>query len=268
MTLCIASLAQDSGDPRIVLCFDSKISNDAFGSETEYKFQRLSGQLVSMFAGAPGRAKELALIYRGFLTDNALDPQRVVDQLREPVALMKRRLANAYVGRTMGLSYDEVLEHGLQWFGEERERRFLAIESHDLSVDLIIAGFIDRLPVLCRLQGGEVEWETTFSVIGSGAHTATPALHARKQTDMTALLATLYNVYEAKRMGEASPYVGIQTAMLVLQPGDEDRGRIGISVVPPEGLNFLADMFKEYGPKPWPEAGRYDLPKNALIRTQ
>jgi phage gpG-like protein len=94
MTLCIASLAQDCGRLRIVLCFDSKVAGEEFGSETEYKFHRLSGQICSMFAGSPGRAKELAWIYREFLRFNPLDKQRVIEQLREPIITMKRRLAN------------------------------------------------------------------------------------------------------------------------------------------------------------------------------
>jgi len=268
MTLCIAALAQDRGFPRIVLCFDSKVAAEGFGSETEYKFHRLSGQLCSMFAGSPGRAKELAGIYREFLDANLLDKGKVIDQLREPVTLFKRRLASAYIGRTLGLTYEDLLSNGVKWLGAEHQRHLQNIEGQGLGVDLIIAGFIEEFPVLCQMERGEVEWKTGFSLIGTGVYTAEPALHARKQTDQTPLLATLYNVYEAKRIGESSPFVGKHTAIFILQPADEPSSPIGLSVVTPEGFGYLGGLFEEYGPKPWPALGRYDLPKDALIRTQ
>jgi len=62
MALCIAALATEEREPRIVLCFDHKVSTDVFASGTEYKFRRLSTQLVSLFADLPGRAKELTLL--------------------------------------------------------------------------------------------------------------------------------------------------------------------------------------------------------------
>jgi hypothetical protein len=76
MTLCIGALAKTTGgDPCIVLCSDYKVGNDEFGSETEYKLQILSDQLVALFAGSPGRAKELAGYYQIHLEKEVLKSQ-------------------------------------------------------------------------------------------------------------------------------------------------------------------------------------------------
>ena len=159
-----------------------------------------------MFSGAPGRAKELAWIYREFLQTANLDKQQIVEQLREPIITYKHRLANAYLGRTLGLSYDDFLTRGVRSFGKDFQRRLTLIDEHPLRVDLIIAGFLGQFPVLCELQNGELEMRTNFSMIGTGVYTAEPALHARKQEEMTTLYSAMYNVYEAKKLGEASPH--------------------------------------------------------------
>jgi hypothetical protein len=269
MTLCIGALAQDRAQQSIVLCFDSKVSAEEFSSETEYKFASLSGQLSFLFAGSSGRAKELAWMYREFLKEAVLDKQSVVEQIRIPIARFKRRLADAYLGRTLGLSYDEVLAKGKDWFGKDFQRRLLCIEQHPLRVDLIFAGFIEHFPVLCELRNGELEWKTSFSAIGTGAYTAEPAIHSRNQADTTPLVRTMYNVYEAKRFGESSPFVGKQTTMIVLHPPDASPSHMRIDLVTEEGWQFLDSLFAEYGPKTYPEDVQWkELPKEALIRAR
>jgi hypothetical protein len=266
MTLCIGALSQHAGNPRIVLCFDSKISADEFASETEYKFHRLNGKLVSMFSGAPGRAKELAWIYREFLRTVNLDKQQIIEQLREPITTFKRRLANAYLGRTLELSYDDFLTRGTKSFGKDFQRRLGLIEDHPLRVDLIIAGFLGQFPVLCELRNGELELRTNYSMIGTGVYTAEPSLHSRKQQEMTTVHSTMYNVYEAKKLGEASPHVGKFTTMLVLSPPDAPSESMHIDVVQPEGLNYLDNLYDQYGPKPMP--CQYTFPEEGVIRAQ
>jgi hypothetical protein len=257
MTLCIGALALDASAPCIVLAFDYKIAGDEFGSESEYKFRVLSPQLVAMAADSVSRAKELSLLYRGYLEKTILNEVDVVNQLQEPVATFKRRLANSYIGRRLGLSYDEV------WAKRDQWQDYLdVIEKHPLRVQMVIAGFLDRTPVLCELRDKEVEWRTNTSLIGSGAYTAEPALHARRHTPNTPLPQALYNVYEAKKAGEGSPFVGEMTRMFVLRPGRKDPQKIQIQFVTPQGENWLAGLYAEYGPKPMVQIPQ--LPKDAL----
>ena len=129
-------------------------------------------------------------------------------------------------------------------------------------MDLIIGGFIGEFPVLCSLRNGDIVWETNFCMIGNGAYTAEPAMHARKHVDQTPLYTALYHVYEAKRLGEASPSVGKHTTILVLSPPELEALRI--DVVTEEGLNHLCGLFAQYGPKAIPQ--QYGFPENGLGR--
>lgn len=268
MTLCIAALAQERAlmKPCVVLCFDYKVSNDLFSSESEYKLRVLSSELAALFCGSPGRAHELALLYEDYLSRTTLTRIGAAAQLREPLAMFKRRMAESYVQRRLGFSYQEFLDHGPQWFGAEAyERRLQAIEDHDLRVELIIAGFVEEEAVLFHVNGanGEVEPCTNFSVIGAGGWTAIPALHAREQTPRTSLADTLYNAYEAKRLGEISPSVGSRTRIIVMKRGAADQGGLETQIrVVADGEKWLRGLYRRFAPKPI--RVRLDIPASVL----
>ena len=179
MTLCIGALANSNC---IVFCFDSKVSSDEFGSETEHKIHVLNDRLMALVSGRPGRAKELASLYRGQLKGVPLVEHELPDLLIAPWSVVKRRIADSYTSARLGLSYDEFLTNGDAWLGKETKARYIAeIESHRIGVDMIIGGFVGDTPVLYSINEGSVEPCTNFCLIGSGAYTAEPSLHARKQ---------------------------------------------------------------------------------------
>jgi hypothetical protein len=122
MTLCIAALASIPSpvSRRIVLCFDYKIANDAWGSESEYKFHVLSEQLVALVAGSPAKAKELATLYREHLATVVLSMNNALDELRKPILEFKRRKADFYIRSKLAVSYLEFLNNGEAWFGASR----------------------------------------------------------------------------------------------------------------------------------------------------
>lgn len=254
MTLCIGALGRASFPPSpcIVLCFDSKVSVDEFSSESEYKFHVLSNQIVALFSDRPGRAKEFALIYERYLKTVELTEENALEKLRVPLAELKTRIADSYMQRCLAISYQQLLDHGDRWVGADKKAKYLSdIDAHQLKVGLIIAGFIGSVPILCELRDGELEWRTTFCLIGSGAYVAEPAMHARKHTFNTSLEDALYNTYEAKKIGESSPFVGQETRMLVIYPADgNSKGHIRAQFVTPIGQKYLQKRFRRYGPKP------------------
>lgn len=149
MTLCIGALAQAPGGQCIVLCFDSKVSTDEFSSESEYKFRRLSNQLVGLFADSPGRAKELALIYERYLKTVELTEENAVEHLRQPFSELKPRLANSYMQRKLAISYQQLLDRGDEWLGTEKKAKYLSdIDGHKPRVSVIVAGFLGQTPLL------------------------------------------------------------------------------------------------------------------------
>lgn len=259
MTLCIGALAQIPSplSPCIVLCFDRKVSTESFSSESEYKHHWLSRQFVALASDRPARAKELADIYRHQLEKVEVTQNNALEVLREPVMILKRNIANSYIARKLGVSYQDFLDHGVAWFGPEAFGKYQSdIENNPLGVEMIIAGFVGNEPCLFELREGELAHSTNFCLVGTGAYTAEPALHARGQRRYTAVSETLYNCYEAKRIAESSPFVGKDTRMLIVHPPDHtSKGHVRAQVVTPEGEKWLRGLFRRYGPKPikmWP----------------
>lgn len=248
------------------------LANDAWGSESEYKFHVLSNQLVAMFAGSPAKAKELALMYQDHLAKTILSEATALEEIRKPLAAFKLRKADWFVKIKLAVSYQDFLANGETWFGRQTVDRYLtAIEEHYPNVEMIIAGFIDGKPVLYQImrehgvQPIEVDPVTNFCLIGSGATTAEPSLHARLQTNNTPLTQTLYNVYEAKMAGESSPYVGQKTRMYIVYASDTDPKRIVVDMVTEDGEKWLASLYAKHGPKAmktWPT-----MPPKATFRT-
>lgn len=271
MTLCIGALASVPSPliPCVVLCFDYKVANDEWGSESQYKFHVLSEQFVALFAGAPGKAKELSLLYQGRLKNTTLGLDNAVETLAEPLAYFKRQKADFYLKMTLCVSYEEFLNKGAKWFGKPKyEQRLAAIDRHQPKVEMIIAGFIGGRPHLFRLgTEGDVGYldlglAGNSCMIGSGAAAASISLHARKHDSNTALSQTMYYVYEAKKAGEISPFVGQKTRMHVLFPPEPGETQIRGQYLTEEGERFLQRLHRRYGPRPmktWPE-----IPANTL----
>ena len=268
MTLCIAALAQRSSSPCIVLGFDKQVSGEGLSSQTEYKLQPLNGQLVALYAGSPGRAKELALIFGGLLKRVNLDYDNAVEQLREGILILKRRIAESYTALHFGLSYTDFLDNGIAWFGENFVNGHLgAIERIPLGVELIIAGFIDGKAVLFERRAGsdaELEWRSNFAAVGSGAYTAEPSMHYRNHTPGTDLETAIYNVFEAKKAGEQDPAVGEETHLFIAHPPSAHGDRIMFEYVGETGFSYLKRLWEDHRPRPLCERPSY--PDGAILK--
>jgi hypothetical protein len=274
MTLCIGALASVPVplEPCIILCFDYKVSNDAWGSESEYKFHVLNEELVALIAGSPAKGKELAGLYQAHLGAVTLSKANGLNELRKPLFELKRRKAESYIWSRLAVSYQDFLVKGEKWFGKARVDRYLtAIEQHQPNVEMIIAGFIEGHPVLYQISRDdtgalELEQSTNVCLIGTGATTAAPALHARVHRPTTPMSQALYNAYEAKKIGESSPYVGEKTRMFLLTAPEPGSKQIRGKVVTENGEKALKRLYRQYGPKPmktWP-----DLPADSFLDAQ
>jgi len=231
----------------------------------------LSEQLVALVAGSPAKTKELALMYQEHLHQLSLSKASALAELREPLFKFKLRKAEAFVRSCLAVSYQDFLAKGEKWFGKARVDKYLTtIEQHQPNVEMIIAGFIDGAPVLYQISrdGGtgplELEPCTNFCLIGSGALTAEPVLHARIQDRNTPVNQALYNAYEAKKIAESSPYVGEKTRMFVLTAPLAESKQIEASVITVFGEKALAKLYQKFGPKPmqtWPSLPTKSLQK-------
>ena len=267
MTLCIAALARDEDNSFcIVTCSDKLESNEQLGSEIAHKFLVLSPDLFGLYSDSPARAKELQTYYQEHFKTHSLEPSNMAQQLEVPLTQLKRRLAESYVGRRLGISYAELLKNRKKW-ADYLEN----IERHKLGVDLLVGGFVGTRPLLYQTLAidpedphDKLEALPHWGCIGSAYWTAAPTLRRREQDQNTNVWNTLYNLYEAKKQSEVGPGVGKKiTRMFVIRPRAPGMSELNAQVVTGIGLQHLESLYKLYGPKPAPHM--YDMPEDSFM---
>jgi hypothetical protein len=117
MTLCIAAFSADwtseeGFKTRINFCSDSRIETNATGSETEFKFRKVTDHWAALFAGNVGRALELLRLYTYHFADSPVDESSVLAEIRIPPQQFKKQLAGEYVANLTGLSFDVFTNQG------------------------------------------------------------------------------------------------------------------------------------------------------------
>lgn len=254
MSLCIAAACREGDESRIVLCFDLQVSTSSYSSEGEIKFEEIDcplGRLEALFAGpSVAAARELIALYRSHLAASEnVKRENIEELLRVPLRLYKRRMVESLVQRRIALTYDQFLERKEQLEIGLQAKISGAIDDLTVESELILAGFPPSgLPVprlIAKVAWEDVELQGHFACIGAGASTAERALHWRRQSERRGLAETIYNVYEAKRLGELSPLVGKWTALAVMKPDRQE-------VISVKGLAWLELLFRQLGPQGFP----------------
>jgi hypothetical protein len=171
----------------------------------------------------------------------------ILKRLRRGVGLYKKRFADEYTYRHLGISYETFRKTGKDSLPETLFQQ-IAIEikeSFPKDVELIAAGFLDgNKPVLFKVSAGYVWSCDDFAVIGSGTLLGEAALYNREQHFMYGLGRTMYNTFEAKRLAERAEGVGRTTNMFVVRPQEPYQTRITA-----EGMSLLAEYFQAFGPQ-------------------
>lgn len=264
MTLCIAATCRNHQRDAIVLCSDSLVTTGTASSETEYKVVDL-GPYAAMFSGDVSEARELLSFYADYLARHPLQSPSLderIDQLKEPLRIKKEKMRDDTVRRRVGLSYREFLDKNNRIAPGIRSKISADIDTLSIDVDLIIVG------VELDAKGRERSWifrermewvevYKNFACIGDGAEAAEQSLHRRQQEESLSLNETLYHVYEAKRMGELARTVGRETMLSVFERSRSNDIGWSWSLYPvtPDGLDYLEDCYKRYGPQPIPDDG-------------
>lgn len=169
----------------------------------------------------------------------------------------KHSLANEIVSSRFGLTYDEFLKIGKATFPEDIYRDTISyIAQATLDCWLIVLAFSQSAPTLYRIgPSGTVETCDNFAAIGSGYYIAESCLYQRGQSSANDLGTTIYNVYEAMRLGSKAPGVGEKFEIAVAEweywdskPTNE--GNVKWSFLEPGYYEYLARQFARYGPRP------------------
>jgi 20S proteasome alpha/beta subunit len=218
MTVCIAGACQHHGEPRIVLCCDSRLDFGEVGSTNNACKVRILGcGWVGLIAGDWTRAQYFSGIVRDSIT------------YKRPTSLESAiRCINAAIKRYQRSP----------------------IYATGYPVELIASGFVNNTPqiitVTNHLPVSEDFTITTleFSAIGSGCNVANVILTAREYHAGLSLKYATYLCYEAKRCSEKAEGVGRGTMLVYQSPmNPETLYRGSLAVVTDAGIAHWEDIW-------------------------
>jgi hypothetical protein len=176
------------------------------------------------------------------------------------VAVMRHKflIANEMISSRFGISYQEFLKTGKAVFPEDVHRETMTeISRTSLDCWLLILAFSHTTPTIYRISSsGSVEVCENFAAIGSGYYIAEASLFQRSQSTENDLGMTIYNVYEAMKLGSIAPGVGDKFQIGVAewdwyeQPNPLNHGEVKVSFLEPKYYTYLAKRFARFGPRP------------------
>jgi 20S proteasome alpha/beta subunit len=239
----------------LIFCSDQRIETSSYGSETEFKFHKVTDEWAALIAGDVGRAHELLGLYTCHLIGKAFDEAKCLTDLRVPPQQMKRTLANEHVANATGLSLDEFLDRGQSSLPPAMfETIWNDIARIEIGCQIILAPISANWALFLVDADGSVEARKSFCSIGSGASSAEAWLHFREQEPSFGFMRTTVHLLEAKRFAENAPGVGKKTTLTWI---DKEK-----NLHIPLGCEEIEEgVWKEYGPRPTEDA-KVSFPKD------
>ena len=208
MTVCIAAACfHDPKDKkrRIVMCSDTKLTSSLGSMEGSLKQVFLPNGWCCLTSGNEPDILALVRLYKAQFKDKAnLQAETIDASIKAPLYRRKSELAEEYVQRHLGRSYDYFLKHGKDDLTAEH---FFDISQKiarlDLGTSLILTGFIDDEPEIYYTDSdGTAKAAAYYAVIGEGEYVAHSAPLRRGHYDAYFLDQTVDHVYEAKTLAE------------------------------------------------------------------
>lgn len=264
MTLCIAAICNHQQQPAIVLCSDWRSeSGDVAGGDVEDKLSWIvDNKLAALKAGTISDADKMTTVIRSVFQELQvpITGETILPLLDRAMNRYRCTVIDDYLGATVGIDYVSLVG-GIRTPGKDEPvmlpDEFLNKLLNDIErvpvppCQLIVAGFSeDAMPFICVLNEpsdgssySRTRFEKNFAAIGSGSPAALISLYRREHTATDVnLMKAIYNVYEAKLIGEVSPGVGDATAISVLLPG----GRVWDLTT--EGHKYIGERYDYFGP--------------------
>ncbi len=256
MTLCIAAICNNppgSSSKGLVFCTDAQFSQGGASAEFSIKWQWIMHpRWLALMAGNVAGSKHLIQDLKASLQDKPLDHETAFNDIEKAVERYAEKRIENYIRRTLGVAPSEFftsVEPNLTETLKYEMLNYMAHPPEDEHCWLTIAGFADKRPRLFLVNPDfSVREETNFSIIGSGADFARPALLRLHQHEGRSQGVTIYNVFEAKRLAEINPDVGKQLTNIATMSLSDD-GDVKVSVLNDEGNKTAQEIFSKYGPK-------------------
>lgn len=272
MTLCVAAIA--SGEeknqitfppprPRIVACFDRLVGGELGTTDTAFKIRGVAPGWIALYASneVSTTLKLLDAYVRRFYPPSPrthITARNCEREFSVPARTTLRALREESVQSQLSVSLKWFYEQGKNSLDKGLWRRVAEdVRQITLESELLIFGFAEeQWPTLLTVDGnGRTRRAAVdFAAVGIGQFIARAALLRRDQTGETSLGTTLYQVMEAKLLGERASGVGRETLMGVYAPPVSADSDMRLAVVSKSEQEELETMFKEkYGPRPVPD---------------
>jgi len=226
MTVCIAAICQDKGEPRIVLCSDSRLDYADLGSTNMTCKLDVLGhgwcvQLAGEWSGITGLCSTL-----------------------------KERVQNLSLVSTREI--ENVAKDAINEF--LKSPRYQPKQPYQT----ILSGFVAEVPVVLEASVYEGKPRITlgdsFTTIGYGSTIASTLLTLRECNPMMALPYVTYLAYEAKRCSEKTGFVGRFTALAIQAPYvPATKDRAMVAIVNDVGKANLESMYAGFWKVPFVE---------------
>ncbi len=217
VTVCIAAACQEQGQPRIVLCSDSRLDWAEFGS---------TNSTVKLDVLGYGWCSQLAGEWSGVFYFNSLLRHNMQDRESAPTKLSE---------------VEDLIQDAIQEFCSS------ALHDEEQVYDVLISGFLQETPIVMdvRVQKPDPKFTLAepFYAIGSGGNIASIILRLREYHSSMNLSYATYLVYESKRSAEHDGTVGRFTALAVQAPGSELKGRAYLKIMNELGKAHLEAVY-------------------------
>ncbi len=245
MTICISVICDNSS--KLIVASDSMLTNEMLSIQFEHltkKMTELSNKCIALTAGDALAHTELF---------NAV--QCEIDRLKEPSILkIVATVKECYQGIRKRVICERILKpRGFNDFDEfYHAHRFVdsdivksiqfEVDRYDYGLQIIISGISGgKAHIFSISDPGTSNCFNSigFHAIGSGLPHAINTLIARGCHQEMSLEETLLIVYEAKKLAERAPGVGIKTNIAIIH-------KKGITLLPQERLNILKEIYDKW----------------------
>jgi hypothetical protein len=246
------------------LCSDRKLSygDGQASSETGFKFTLAGGGWAALIAGPTSDAEMLASFFRNHLESAVLREDNYRVELNTALVKYREWVADQYIRKTFFTTLEKLLaaksENGL---GKEKDRILKEAAEIAFPEQLIISGFIQRVPHLAVVSWEGITENPHFACIGSGAWLAQAILNHREYTLGIDIDQAMYLIYEAKKFSEKENAVGEATIIFVQETplSSADRS-VTLRPVSRYGLLHLEEQYRRFGLQKY-KRSRYRQPK-------
>jgi len=265
VTLCVAAECRRYKGffSAVVFATDFQVEGQTARADIGVKVAEIGQEFYPiLLAGTQTRAVELACEINTVVHKTASPlghdyvPPAWSTILNEAILRQKHRIANEIIVGRFGISYDELLKIGREHFPPDVYRDTISeISRTSLDCWLLVIAFSQPQPTIFRISdSGMVETCQNFAAIGSGLYLAESVLFQRNQHTNNDLGTTIYNVFEAMRLGSRAPGVGDRFEITIAEweywhEVSTNEGWVKWSHLSPAYYSYLEKRFQRYGPK-------------------